>query len=350
MKRSFASDNNAGAHPEVLAALARANQGHVRAYGDDPFTAAAIERLHGHLGERAEIFFVFGGTGANVLGLHALMRPHEAVICSHHAHIQVDECGAPERFIGCKLLGVPAPAGKLTPEAILSRLVGIGSEHHSQPRVVSISEATEYGTVYTPEEIRALADTAHAHGLYLHVDGARLANAAASLGVSLRAITADAGVDVLSLGGTKNGLIGGEAVVFFDGRQAGSFRFTRKQGMQLPSKMRFIAAQFEALFTDELWLRSARHANAMAQRLAARVRDVPGVTITQPVDANAVFAVLPRHVIPILQQEFFFYVWDEGRSEVRWMASWDTTEGDVDAFASTISRAIGSPRHASSTS
>lgn len=350
MTRSFASDNNAGAHPEVLAALARVNEGHVRAYGDDPFTASAIATLRGHLGETAEIFFVFGGTGANVLGLHALMRPHEAVICSQYAHIHVDECGAPERFIGCKLVGVEAPDGKVTPEAVTARLGVVGNEHHSQPRVVSISQATEYGTVYTPEEVRALADTAHAHDLWLHVDGARIANAAAALDVPLRAITADAGVDVLSLGGTKNGLVGGEAVVFFDPARAERFRFMRKQAMQLPSKMRFIAAQFEALFVNDLWLRSARHANAMAQRLAERVRDVPGVTITQAVDANAVFATLPAGTVPALQESCFFYVWDEGRSEVRWMASWDTTEEDVDAFASTIARAMGSPRQASSTS
>jgi threonine aldolase len=340
MSRGFASDNNAGAHPEVLAALARVNEGHVRAYGDDPFTAAAVETLRRHVGERAEVFFVFGGTGANVLGLQAIMRPHEAVICSNHAHIQVDECGAPERFVGCKLLGVPAPNGKLTPEAVLSRVVGIGSEHHSQPRVVSISEATEYGTVYTPDEVRALADTARTHGLLLHVDGARIANAAASLGVPLRAITADAGVDVLSFGGTKNGLLGGEAVVFFDPERARDFRFTRKQGMQLPSKMRFIATQFETLFTADLWLRSARHANAMARRLADRVRDVPGVVITQPVDANAVFATLPGAAIPALQAESFFYVWDEARFEVRWMASWDTTEQDVDSFAAAVRRVL----------
>jgi threonine aldolase len=350
MTRSFASDNNAGAHPEVIAALARVNDGHVRAYGDDPYTASAVVRLREHLGAAAEIFFVYGGTGANVLGLQALMRPHEAVICSQHAHIHVDECGAPERFIGCKLVGVDAPDGKVTPQAVLARLGVVGNEHHSQPRVVSISQATEYGTVYTPDEVRALAETAHAHGLWLHVDGARLANAAASLGVPLRAITGDAGVDVLSLGGTKNGLVGGEAVVFFDPVRAEHFRFMRKQGMQLPSKMRFIAAQFEALFTDDLWLWSAQHANAMAYRLAERVRGIQGVTITQSVDANAVFALLPPHVIPALQEEFFFYVWDESRSEVRLMASWDTTAEDVDAFASTIARAIGSPRQASSTS
>ncbi|HEX6643987.1 MAG TPA: low specificity L-threonine aldolase [Gemmatimonadales bacterium] len=349
MKRSFASDNNAGAHPEVLAALARVNVGHVRAYGEDPFTEAAAARLREHLGGRAEIFFVFGGTGANVLGLQAVMRPHEAVICSRYAHIQVDECGAPERFIGGKLLEVDAPGGKVTPAAVASRMAGVGNQHHAQPRVVSISQATEYGTVYTVAELRDLARAAHERGLLLHVDGARIANAAASLGVPLAEITREAGVDVLSFGGTKNGLVGGEAVVFFDPAHAQDFLYVRKQGMQLASKMRFVAAQFEALFTDDLWLRSARHANRMAARLADRVQDVPGVTITQPVEANGVFAILPREAIAPLQEEFFFYVWDEARSEVRWMASWDTTEEDVDRFSSAIARAVGSPRKASST-
>lgn len=342
--RGFASDNNAGAHPEVLAALARANAGHVRAYGDDPYTAAARARIREQLGGSAEAFFVFNGTGANVLGLQAVMRPHEAVICSDFAHINVDECGAPERYVGCKLLGVATPDGKLTPALVASRLAGIGVEHHVQPRVVSISQSTEYGTVYTPGELRALADFAHENGLRLHVDGARIANAAAALDLPLRAITADAGVDVLSFGGTKNGLLGGEAVVFFDPADAAEFRFIRKQGMQLASKMRFVAAQFDALLTDDLWLRSARHANAMAERLEERVRRIDGVTITQPVDANAVFAIVPRQAIPVIQERFFFYVWNEERSEVRWMASWDTTAGDVDEFAATIARAVGSPR------
>lgn len=342
--RGFASDNNAGAHPEVLAALARANAGHVRAYGDDPYTAAAEARICEQLGGSAEAFFVFNGTGANVLGLQAVMRPHEAVICSDFAHINVDECGAPERYVGCKLLGVATPDGKLTPALVASRLAGIGVEHHVQPRVVSISQSTEYGTVYTPGELRALADFAHGHGLRLHVDGARIANAAAALDLPLRAITADAGVDVLSFGGTKNGLLGGEAVVFFDPADAGQFRFIRKQGMQLASKMRFVAAQFDALLTDDLWLRNARHANAMAERLEERVRRIDGVTITQPVDANAVFAIVPRQAIPVIQERFFFYVWNEERSEVRWMASWDTTADDVDEFAATIARAVGSPR------
>ena len=344
MKRSFASDNNAGAHPQVLEAVARANVGHVRAYGNDPFTAAAAGRLRELMGERAEPFFVFGGTGANVLGLQTVMQPHEAVICSEFAHINVDECGAPERYVGCKLLGVSSSDGKLTPELVRSRIMGVGVEHHVQPRVVSVSQSTEYGTVYTPAELRALSDFAHAHGMLLHVDGARLANAAASLNVPLRAITVDTGVDVLSFGGTKNGLLGGEAVVFFNSEHARSFKFIRKQGMQLASKMRFVAAQFDALVSDDLWLRSARHANAMARRLEERVRAIPGVTITQPVEANALFAIVPRAAVPVLQDAFFFYVWDEVRSEVRWMASWDTTEDDVDEFAATIARALGSPR------
>jgi threonine aldolase len=338
--RGFASDNNAGAHPEVLAAVALANTGHVRAYGDDPWTAAAVARIREHLGEAAEPFFVFGGTGANVLGLQAVMRPHEAVICSDYAHINVDECGAPERYLGCKLLGVAPPDGKLTPELVSARITGVGVEHHVQPRVVSVSQSTEYGTVYSPAELRALADLAHRHGMLLHMDGARLANAAASLGVPLRAITTDAGVDVLSFGGTKNGLLGGEAVVFFDPAHARDFRFIRKQGMQLASKMRFVAAQFDALLTDDLWLRSAQHANAMARRLEQAVRGIAGVRVTQPVEANAVFAVLDPAVTERLQQSWPFYVWDEETGEVRWMASWDTAEEEVDAFAADIRAAL----------
>lgn len=342
--RGFASDNNAGVHPEILAAIARVNVGHVLAYGQDPHTAAAIARIREHLGERVEPFFVFGGTGANVLGLESMLRPHEAVICAETSHIQVDECGAPERYIGCKLLPVPAPSGKLTPESVATRLVGIGFEHHVQPRVVSIAQATEYGTVYAPAEIRALADFAHAHDMLLHMDGARIANAAAALDVPLRTLTVDAGVDVLSFGGTKNGMMGGEAVVFFDPARARDFRYQRKQAMQLPSKMRFIAAQFDALLTDDLWLRSARHANRMARLLADRVRGISGVTVTQPVDSNAVFAIVPEKIVSELQAAFYFYVWNEERSEVRWMASFDTTEDDVEVFAETIARAAGSPR------
>ena len=339
--RGFASDNAAGAHPEVLAAMARVNEGHVTAYGADEHTARAHARLKRELGETANPFFVFGGTGANVTALSAVLQPQEAVICAETAHINVDECGAPERHAGCKLLPVQTPDGKLTPALIQPLIKGIGVEHHVQPKVISISQSTEYGTVYTPSELSALSAFAHQLRMLLHVDGARLANAAASLGVSLKAMTADAGVDLLSFGGTKNGAVGAEAVVFFREEPARKFRFIRKQGTQLPSKMRFVAAQFEALLTDELWLRSARHANAMARRLADGVRGVPGVTITQPVEANAVFAILPPERIAPLQEKFFFYVWDEQKHEVRWMTAWDTTKEDVDRFVEAV-RATGS--------
>ncbi len=338
--RSFASDNNAGVHPELLAAIAAANDGHVLAYGDDPFTARAVEAFRSHLGPGVEVFFVFNGTGANVLGIQAVTRPHEAVICADLAHINVDECGAPERFSGSKLLGVPAPGGKVTPAAVAERLHGIGVQHHVQPRVVSISQSSEYGTVYTPGEVRELAAFAHDNGLLLHMDGARIANAAAALDLPLRAVTADAGVDVLTFGGTKNGLLGGEAVVFFDPALAAEFRFIRKQGMQLASKMRFVAAQFDALLRTDLWLRNARHANAMARRLGLGLGAIPDVTLTQPVEANAVFAVLPRRAIAPLQGESYFHVWDEPRNEVRLMCSFDTTADDVDRFVAAAARHV----------
>ncbi len=338
---SFASDNNAGVHPEILAAIAAANQGHVRAYGADPFTARAVDRFRREFGSDTKVFFVFNGTGANVLGLQALTHSFDAVLCAELAHINVDECGAPEKLVGCKLIGIPAPGGKLTPAAVMDNLRGVGDQHHVQPRVVSISQTTEYGTVYARDEVRALADCAHAQGLRLHMDGARIANAAAALDLPLRAFTGDAGVDVLSFGGTKNGLLGGEAVVVFDPGLAADFHFIRKQGMQLASKMRFVSAQFEALLTDELWLRNARHANAMARRLADRLRAIPEVRITQPVEANAIFATLPPEHIEALQAEGYFYVWDDRRSEVRLMASFDTRPEDVDRFAAAAERILG---------
>lgn len=345
VRRDFASDNNAGAHPEVLAAIVGANVGHVRAYGDDPYTARALEKLRGELGDEAAIYFVFGGTGANVLGLQAVTRPYHAVLCARSSHVHRDECGAPERFTGCKLLPVATSDGKLGPEALAPFLSDRGNEHHAQPRVVSITQATELGTVYRPDEIRALSDFCRANELVLHMDGARLFNAAASLGSSLRALTRDVGVDVLSLGGTKNGLLGGEAVVFFDGSRAPDFRLLRKQGMQLPSKMRFIAAQFEALLTDELWRRSAAHANAMAKRLAAGLCAVRGVEIAHAVEANAVFAWIPKQHLEALLEQAHFYDTGEpelnGRKLVRLMASFDTTEGDVDGFVATARRLAG---------
>lgn len=330
--RGFASDNNSGVHPNILKAINEVNHGHTIAYGDDPITQKAIERFKQIFGSDIEVFFVFIGSAANVLGLKAITQPHNAIICADTAHINVDECGAPERFTGCKLLTVPTVNGKLTIDGIKKHMHGFGFQHHSQPKVISISQVSELGTVYTVDEIRALADFAHSHNMYLHMDGARLANAAVSLGKGFKEFTRDAGVDVLSFGGTKNGMMYGEAIVFFNQELAHDFMYTRKQGLQLASKMRYISSQFLAYLEDGQWDSTARHANAMAQLLAKRVTGIAGVTITQPVQANAVFAIIPKELIQPLQNEYFFYVWDEDRSEVRWMTSWDTTEEDIDRF------------------
>jgi threonine aldolase len=339
-RRSFASDNNAGVHPEIMAALAAANEGHVVAYGDDLFTRRAGQKFREHFGRDTDVYFVFGGTGANVLGLKAVTEPYHAVICADTAHINVDECGAPERFTGCKLLPVITSDGKLTVEQIKPLLHGVGFEHHVQPRVVSISQSTEMGTVYKPREIKRLAEFAHRNELYLHVDGARLANAAASLKLGLGEITKNAGVDILSFGGAKNGLMYGEAVVFFDRSLAMDFKYIRKQGTHLPSKMRFISAQFEALLSGELWRRNASHANRMAQLLARELAKVPRISITQRVEANGVFAVVPPKYVPVLQNEYFFYVWNEDASEVRFMTSFDTTEEDIRTFVSFVKKVV----------
>jgi threonine aldolase len=323
-------------HPAVLEALARANSGHAFGYGHDERTRAAERLFVDHFGDDTRAFFVFNGTAANALSLRAACRRWEAVICAETAHLNVDECGAPESIAGVKLLTVSAEHGKLTPELVESRIERIGFEHAVQPRMVSISQSTELGTVYTQAEVRALADHAHANQLVLHVDGARLSNAAAALELSMRELTTELDVDILSFGGTKNGLLGAEAVVFLTPQFTEGFEYVRKQSMQLASKMRFLAAQFEALLTDELWLRSARHANAMAARLASAVRDVPGLSVTRPVETNVVFATLPPAATTELQKDFAFYVWDETTGEVRWMCSWDTTEEDVDTFAQAV--------------
>jgi threonine aldolase len=339
-KRSFASDNNAGVHPRVMEAIAAANDGHVIAYGDDPFTARAVEKFHEHLGKDAEVFFVFGGTGANVLGLKAMTQSHHAIICAETAHINVDECGAPEKFTGCKLLPVTTADGKVTIDHIKPLLHEVGFEHHVQPRVISISQATEMGTVYTSREMKALSAFAHDHDMLLHVDGARIANAAASLKLKLKAITRDVGVDVLSFGGAKNGMMYGEAVVFFNKALAQGFKYTRKQGTHLPSKMRYISAQFEALLTANLWRENAAHANRMAQLLAGELGKIPQIRITQKVEANGVFAVLPKKYIAKLQKQYFFYVWNEGTSEARFMTSFDTTEDDIKDFVSLVRKTL----------
>ena len=337
--RSFASDNNAGIHPEVLKAIAAANEGHVVGYGDDPYTESAIRKFHEHFGSDIAVFFVFNGTAANVLGLKALTDSYHAVICTEAAHIYNDECGAPEKFTGCKLIPIPTSDGKLTVDMIGHAYHGIGDQHHVQPRVVSITQSTEMGTVYQPEEIRALAQFAHQHEMFLHMDGARIANAAASLGQTLRQATRDLGVDVLSFGGTKNGVMGAEAVVFLNQQLIQqrnlqqTFLYVRKQGMQLASKMRFIAAQMETLLTSDLWLSNARHSNRMAKLLEKEVSLIPKIKVVYKVEANGVFAEVPKSAIARLQERYFFYVWNEEQGVVRWMCSFDTTEGDVKEFA-----------------
>ncbi len=339
-RSSFASDNYAGVHPEVLEAVARVNQGHVRAYGDDSYTRSAIARFDEHFGSGIDVFFTFNGTGANVLGLQALTRSYNAVLCSDYAHIYADECGAPEKHTGCKLIPLPHQNGKVTLDAVQHAYHGIGDQHHVQAKVISITQSTEMGTVYRPEEIQALARFAHEHDMFLHVDGARIANAAASLGQTLRQATRDLGVDVLSFGGTKNGIMGGEAVVFFNRALSEDFLYLRKQGMQLASKMRFIAVQFEALLTNDLWRRSAEHANRMTKVLEGEVRKIPQVRIAWPVEANGVFAQIPRHAIQKIKEQYFFYPWIEEECIVRWMCSFDTTEEDVREFAKVVAEAV----------
>jgi threonine aldolase len=338
--RSFASDNNAGVHPEVLHAIASINRGHVVGYGDDPHTRSAARRFREHFGAGAEVFPVFNGTAANVLCLKALTKSHHAVICSDVSHIQVDECGAPEAWTGCKLLPISTPDGKLTPRLVGAVVHGVGDQHHVQPRVISIAQSTEMGTVYRPKEVEALARFAHARGMLLHMDGARICNAAAALGLSLREATRDLGVDALSFGGTKNGLLGADAVVFFRKDLVPDFKYLRKQGMQLASKMRFLSVQLETLLSNHLWLRNARHANRMAKLLEARVRRIRGVKVVQKVEANGVFAQVPRRAIVPLRRRYFFYTWDEAASVVRWMCSWDTTEEDVQEFARVVAQIV----------
>ena len=340
--RAFASDNWAGVHPEVLEAMAAANVGHVPSYGTDPFTHDAVSRIGVELGGDPEIFLVFSGTAANVLCLQSMVRSHQAVICAETAHVYTSECGAAEKHIGCKLLTVPSPNGKITVPGIREHLHDIGNEHHVQPRAVSITQATEYGTVYTPQEIRVIADFAHANSVLLHMDGARIFNAAAYLNVPLKAITSEAGVDALSFGGTKNGLVAGEAAIFFKRVLADDFEFRRMQGMQLSSKMRFIAAQFSALLSNGLWKRSAEHSNKMAQLLASELAGIQGIALTQAVEANEVFVTLPRQIIPKLQAQWPFHIWNESTSEARLITSFDTEESDVADFARRVKEAIGS--------
>lgn len=340
--RGFASDNYSGVHPEVLAAIAEANGGHQTAYGEDAYTARLQEVVRGHFGEQAQAWPMFNGTGANVVALESMLPRWGAVVCADTAHIHVDEGGAPEKAAGIKLLPVSTLDGKLTPELIDAEAWGWGDEHRAQPLVVAITQSTELGTLYTPEEIRAITEHAHARGMTVFLDGARIANAAAALDLPLRAFTTDAGVDVLSLGGSKNGALAAEAIVVLNPDAVQGLAYLRKHQMQLASKMRFVSAQLIALFDGDLHLRIAGHANAMARRLGDAVTagiadgSLPGVALTQNTDVNAVFATLPAGVADRLRRSFRFYDWDPATGEVRWVCSFDTTEEDVDAFVAAL--------------
>jgi threonine aldolase len=339
--KTFASDNYSGVHPEIIDALRAANEDHAGSYGADPYTAQATEKFKSLFGKDAEVFFVYNGTGANVLGLTALTRSFNSVICAEAAHINVDESTAPEKFLGCKLLPIANNNGKVTAEQVRDRIQRIGDQHHPQAKVISISQASEYGTVYTASEVRSLSEVARANNMYLHMDGSRIANAAVFLGKSFREFTVDAGVDVLSFGGTKNGLMFGEAVVIFKPALSQDFMYLRKQGMQLHSKMRFISAQFDALLSNDLWKRNAVHTNTMAQMLGKALAGIRGITITQQIEANGVFAIFPRAIIEPLQKDYPFYVWNERTNEVRLMCSWDTSEEEVKSFAERVVELLG---------
>jgi threonine aldolase len=332
IKRGFASDNNAGVHPEILKELALINPGHQTGYGADKYTEQACELFKEVLGRDTEVFFVFTGTAANVLGISSVTRSWNSIITAATAHLEEDECGAPEKFTGCKVLTVETPDGKITADLVKKHMHGFDFEHHAQPKVISITQSTEMGTVYTAREIKAIADYAHSMGLLIHMDGARLANAAVSLGLPFKKFTTDAGVDVLSFGGTKNGLMAGEAVCFLKPGLSNDFKYIRKQGMQLASKMRFISAQFIAYLKNDLWKKCASHSNAMAGLLAEGIETLDNIRITQLVQSNGVFAIIPHDVAEKVRQQYFFYPWNEKTSEYRLMTSWDTTVGDIEGF------------------
>ncbi len=340
LKRGFASDNNAGIHPEILKELAAINEGHVIGYGSDKYTDQAIQLFKEYFGSNTEAFFVFTGTGANVLGISGVTRSWNSIITAYTAHLEQDECGAPEKYAGCKVLTVDTPDGKITVDMIGKHMHGFDFEHHAQPKVISITQSTEMGTVYSVQEIKEIADFAHSRNMFLHMDGARIANAAVTLDMPFKAVTTDAGVDILSFGGTKNGMMFGEAVCFLKPGLSNDFKYIRKQGMQLASKMRFISAQYIAYFRNDLWKKCASHSNAMAGVLAEKIRGISGLKITQAVQSNGVFVIMPHDVAEKVGQQYFFYPWDENKSEYRLMTSWDTTEEDIDEFVKLLQKEL----------
>lgn len=340
-KRGFASDNNSGIHPDILQGISEANSGHVKGYGSDIYTEQAVKIFREHFGSQTEVYFVFTGTAANVLGISQITRSWNSIITASTAHLEEDECGAPEKFSGCKVLTCETDNGKITVEMVEQHMHGIDFEHHSQPKVISITQSTEMGTVYTAEEIRKIADYAHSRNMMLHMDGSRIANAAVALNLPFRAFTVDAGVDVLSFGGTKNGMMSGEAICFLTPGFTVDFKYLRKQGMQLASKMRFISSQYIAYFSNDLWKKCASHSNAMARKLANRLKEIKVVRITQAVQSNGVFVIMPHDLADELRKHYFFYPWNEEISEYRLMTSWDTTESDIEDFISLLKKRSG---------
>ena len=338
--KSFASDNNAPVHESVFRALQEANKGDAIGYGDDIYTLEAEQKFKEHFGQDTRVFFMFTGTGANVASLSHITRPYHGIICSDKAHLENDECGSPEKVTGCKLMTIGSEDGKINTTQVLPFMDSVGFQHHSQPKVISITQSTELGRVYQLDEIRQLAMFADEHDLYLHMDGSRIANAAASLGVSMAEMTQFSGVDVLSFGGTKNGLMAAEAVVFFNTELADGFEYTRKQTAQLVSKMRYVSAQFNAYFTNDLWRTNALHANNMASLLAQKLAEIDKVRITQKVETNAVFAILNPGAIEKLKRQYYFYTWNAAMNEVRWMTAYNTTEEDIDQFVDAIKDAV----------
>jgi len=338
--RFFASDNCSGIHPEILKAIEEANHGHVKGYGYDAYTEKATADFKEIFGEDIDVFFVYSGTGANVLALESCIRPYEAVICSDMAHIHTDEAGAPERHLMSKLILLPSEHGKINASQIPPVLTGRGVEHHVQPAVVSLTQSTEYGTLYSTDELNAITSLAKEEHLKVHLDGARFSNAVASLGTKALENIKSGGIDVMSFGGTKNGMMMGEALVFFNRELAHNFLYRRKQGMQLASKMRFISAQFSAFFKNDLWLHLARHSNNMAQLLRESLSEIAEIHITRPVEVNAVFCIMPAEISERMQKQFPFYTWNELTNEVRLMCSWDTHESDIEAFTKALKQEL----------
>lgn len=330
--RSFASDNNSGVHAAIMEALVQANHHHALGYGDDPWTEEAVQKIRDAFGAGCEPLFVFNGTGSNVISLQLMTRPYHSILCAETAHIYVDECGAPVKMTGCQIRPIATPDGKLTPDLVRPYLHGFDDQHHSQPGAVYLSQCTELGTIYTPEELKAITSLAHRHGMLVHMDGARIANACASLNLSLKALTADCGIDVLSFGGTKNGLMMGECIVVFNDALKAEAKFIRKQSAQLASKMRYLSCQFTAYLTDDLWLKNASHANVMARKLHDALKHFPGVRFTQKAESNQLFLTMPRAVIDRMLESYFFYFWNEENNEIRLVTSFDTTEEDIDRF------------------